>query len=64
MTAALKEVDKIELVNIERLVYILKGLSPTELETLELLLDSEAATIITQSREEMKIEKGVPIDEW
>jgi len=38
----LKEMDKVELVNLERLTYILKGLSAGELETLEILLDKES----------------------
>lgn len=64
MVNTLKEMDRVELINIERLAYILKGLSPAELETLEILLDQEASTIITQSLKEMETEKGIPIDEW
>ena len=33
----LKEMDRVELINIERLAYILKGLSEVEFETLEIL---------------------------
>jgi len=42
----LKEMDKVELVNLERLTYILKGLSPGEIETLEILLDKGASESI------------------
>jgi hypothetical protein len=34
--------DKVELVNLKRLVHLLKSLSPAELDTLEILLDKEA----------------------
>jgi predicted transcriptional regulator len=64
MSTKLKEMDKIELINLERLVHILKGLSKAELETLELLLDEEASKDISQSLKELKEGKGVPIDEW
>ncbi|NQT55673.1 MAG: hypothetical protein HQ551_05555 [Desulfobacteraceae bacterium] len=33
----LKEIDRGDLINIERLAYILKGLSEVEFETLEIL---------------------------
>ena len=64
MSNALKELDKAELVNLERLAYLLKGLSPAELETLEILLDEEASQTITQSLRELEEKKGIPIDEW
>jgi len=64
MSNALKELDKAELVNLERLAYLLKGLSPVELETLEILLDQEASQTITQSLRELEEKKGIPIDEW
>ena len=64
MPTAIKEMDKIELVNLERLAYILKGLSAAELETLEILLDEEAYKNINQSLKELKEGKGIPIDEW
>ena len=56
--------DKVELVNIERLAFILKGLSAAEIETLEILLDQEASGTITQSLREMKAGERIPIDEW
>ena len=39
MPSILKEMDRADLINIERLAHILKGLSAVELETLEILLD-------------------------
>ena len=48
--------DKVELVNLERLAHILKGLSVAESETLEILMDKEAFGNINQSLEEL--EKG------
>lgn len=60
----LREMDKVELINLERLVYILKGLSAAELETLEILLDEDAFETTKQSLKELEEEKGIPIDEW
>jgi len=34
------------------------------LETLELLLDKEASTVMAQSLKELEDGKGIPIDEW
>jgi hypothetical protein len=59
----LKEIDKVELVNLERLTYILKGLSAGELETLEILLDKESSESIRQSIRELDDGKRIPIDE-
>ena len=64
MPSTLKEMDKIELVNLERLAHLLKGLSAAELESLEILLDEEASQTITQSLKELAEGKGIPIDEW
>lgn len=64
MSEALKEMNKYELVNLERLARLLRGLSPAELETLEILLDEEASRTITQSLRELEQGKGIPIDEW
>jgi hypothetical protein len=64
MSTAVKELDRVERVNLERLVHILKGLSVAELETLELLLDEEAFRGINQSLKELREGKGIPIDEW
>jgi predicted transcriptional regulator len=64
MSSALKEMDRAELVNLERLAQLLKGLSPAELETLEILLDKEAYDTISQSLKELEERKGIPIDKW
>ncbi len=64
MSIAIKEMGRVELVNLERLAYILKGLSTAELETLELLLDEEAFGSINQSLKELEEGEGIPIDEW
>ncbi len=41
MPNTLKEMDRVDLINIERFAHILKGLSAVEFETLEILLDKE-----------------------
>jgi len=64
MLNTLKEMDKVDLINIERLAHILKGLSAVEFETLEILLDEEASKTITQSLKELKAGERIPIDEW
>ena len=64
MSSALKEMDRAELVNLEWLAHLVKGLSPAELETLEILLDEEASQIIAQSLKEPEEGRGIPIDEW
>jgi len=64
MSTILREMDDVELVNLEQLAYILKGLGRAELETLEILLDEEASRNISQSLKELKEGKGIPIDKW
>ena len=64
LSNALKEMDKAELVNLERLAHLLKGLSAAEFETLEILLDEDASKTIAQSISELKSEQRIPIDEW
>jgi len=64
MSTVIKEMNRIELVNLERLAYILKGLSVAEFETLELLLDEVAFSSINQSIKELEAGEGIPIDEW
>ena len=56
MPDTLKEMDRTELVNLERLAYLLKGLSPAELETLEFLVQPELATELKQRRRKAKVE--------
>ena len=64
MPITLKQMDKADLINIERLAHILKGLSAVEFETLEILLDEEASKTITQSLKELEAGERIPIDEW
>lgn len=64
MRNTLKEMDRVELVNLERLAYILKGLSTADFETLEILLDEESSKTINQSLKELKAGERIPINEW
>ena len=64
MSTVIKEMNRIELVNLERLAYILKGLTVAEFETLELLLDEVALGSINQSLKELDAGEGIPIDKW
>ena len=64
MPSALKEMDRVELINIERLSHIIRGLSPVEFETLEILLDKDASNTITESLKELERGTRIPIDEW
>jgi len=64
MRNTLKEMDRVELVNLERLAYILRGLSAADFETLEFLLDEESSKTISQSLKELKAGERIPIDEW
>ena len=64
MPSALKEMDRVDLINIERLSHIIRGLSPVEFETLEILLDKDASNTITESLKELERGTRIPIDEW
>lgn len=64
MKTALENLKEAELVDLQRLAYLLKSLSPAEVETLELLLDDEARSIIRTSLKELDEEKGLSFDEW
>ena len=64
MRNRLQEMDRVELVNLERLAYVLKGLSTAEFETLEILLDKDSSNTINQSLKELKAGERIPIDEW
>jgi len=64
MSSILREIEEAELVNLKRLAHLLKGLSPAEVETLEILLDDEACEAIAQSQSELREGKGIPIGEW
>jgi hypothetical protein len=64
MSTAVKGMACLELVNLERLAHILKGLSAPELETLELLLDEDALRGIRTALHELDEGEGIPLDEW
>ncbi|MFH1148092.1 MAG: hypothetical protein V1736_10355 [Pseudomonadota bacterium] len=64
MSETLKECNRLGLVDIERLVYVLKSLSRAELETLEILLDEQASQTIFLSAKELDEAKGISIDAW
>jgi len=64
MSSMLREIEEAELVNLKRLAHLLKGLSPAELETLEILLDDDACEAIAQSVSELREGQGITIGEW
>ncbi|MFU8796578.1 MAG: hypothetical protein ACNA7X_04710 [Dehalococcoidia bacterium] len=64
MSSILREIDEAELVNLQRLAHLLKGLSPAEMETLEILLDDQACETIAHSLSDLRERKGIPIGEW
>ncbi len=64
MSKALKMLDKGGLVHLERLASILRGLTPEELETLELLLDRQATATIRRALKELDRGEGIPIEKW
>jgi hypothetical protein len=64
MPNTLKQMDQVDLINIERLAHILRGLSAVEFETLEILLDKDASNTITKSLKELEAGERVPINEW
>jgi len=64
MPSALKEMDRVDLINIERLSHIIRGLSPVEFETLEILLDKDASNTISESLKDLERGTRIPIDEW
>lgn len=64
MPNSLEQLEELEVVNLQRLAHILKGLSPAELETLEILLDQEASDTIAQSLMELNRGERLPLNEW
>ena len=64
MSKAVKTLEKGGLIHLERLASILRGLTPEELETLELLLDRQATAIIGRSLKELDRGEGIPLDKW
>jgi len=64
VSKAVKTLEKGGLIHLERLASILRGLTPEELETLELLLDRQATAIIGRSLKELDRGEGIPLDKW
>lgn len=64
MPKILKKTRSAGLVNLERLAHIIQGLTPSELETLDLLIDDDALSTISESLQELDRSKGIPINEW
>jgi|LGOV01.1.fsa_nt_gb hypothetical protein len=62
MSIAIKEMNRVELVNLDRRAHILKGLSIAELETLEILSDEKAFRCIDQSLNELERGEGIQIE--
>jgi hypothetical protein len=54
MGSSLKQMDRVDLINIGRLAHIIKGLSQVEFETLEILLDKDATDTINESIKELR----------
>ncbi len=64
MSKALKALEEGGLVHLERLASILRGLTPEELETLELLLDRRASAAIRRALKELDLGEGIPLEKW
>lgn len=64
VSKALKTLEKGGLVHLERLASILRGLTPEELETLELLLDRQARATIGRALKELDRGEGIPPEKW
>jgi len=64
MKEASEGLKKAELIDLQRLAHLLKSLSPAEVETLELLIDDEARSVIEISLKELDAGKGIPLDDW
>ena len=64
MSKALNALEKDGLVHLERLASILRGLTPEELETLELLLDRQASATIRRALTELDRGEGIPLEKW
>ena len=64
MSKALKALEKGGLVHLERLASILRGLTPEEMETLDLLLDRQTSATIRRALTELDRGEGIPIEKW
>lgn len=58
------EKDTEELIDLQRFVHILLSLTPSEVETLEILIDKDALSTISKSIREFERGDGILIDEW
>jgi len=64
MQSSLKQMDSVDLINIDRLAHIIKGLSQVEFETLEMLLNKDATDTINESIRELEKGERISISEW
>jgi len=64
VSRALKTLERGGLVHLERLASILRGLTPEELETLELLVDRRASATIQRALKELDRSEGIPLEKW
>jgi predicted transcriptional regulator len=64
MQSSLKQMDSVDLINLDRLAHIIKGLSQVEVETLEILLDKGATDTISESIKELEKGERISISEW
>lgn len=64
MQSSLKQMDSVDLINLDRLAHIIRGLSQVEFETLEILLDKEATDTINGSIKELEKGERISISEW
>ena len=64
VSKALKTREKGGLVHLERLASILRGLTPAELETLDLLLGRQATATIRRALKELDRDEGIPPEKW
>lgn len=58
------EKDTERLVDLQRFAHLLLSLTPSEIGTLEILVDKDAISIISKSIKEFERGEGIPIDEW
>jgi len=59
-----RDLEELDLVNLERLAHIFRGLSSSELETLAILLDQDATDTVFQSVKELNSGKRIPLNDW
>jgi hypothetical protein len=58
------EKDTERLINLQRFAHLLLSLTPSEVETLEILVDKDAISTISKSIKEFDRGEGIFIDEW